>query len=73
MDLLGSSNHFLLESFVEVVVEWLGNEMQEAWGLLAARQGLPQAVGRCSLGAAASTGAGAGRALQALAGATAAR
>lgn len=45
--------------------------MQEAWGLLAARQGLPQAVGQCCLGAA--TGAGAGRALQALAGAPAAR
>lgn len=45
--------------------------MQEGWSLLVARQGLPQAGRRCSLGAAA--GAGAGRALQALAGAPAAR
>lgn len=47
--------------------------MPEAWGLQAARQGLPQVVGRCCLGAAAGAGAGAGRALRALAGATAAR
>lgn len=47
--------------------------VQEGWGLLAARQGHPQAVGQCCLGIATDTGAGAGRALQALAGAMAAR
>lgn len=45
--------------------------MQEAWGLRVSRQGLPQVVGRCCLGAGA--GAGAGMVLRALAGATAAR